>query len=181
MLIKQLSWGNTFKLIGLMAIGHRTEGIKILGDNVMTARGLIGLAIDSVDACGAEVAQFFTLLADSSNLPMMVHCTQGKDRTGLTVLMAELLCGASVEAAKYDYMLSQNELLSEREERLVEIHSIGLPDEFAGCDPALVEKVNEHIKEKYGSIEGYLEGVGVSREMQVKVKENLVASNSIER
>jgi protein-tyrosine phosphatase len=41
MLISQLSWGNTFKLIGRMAIGHRTEGIKVLGENVMTARGLV--------------------------------------------------------------------------------------------------------------------------------------------
>ncbi|KAF2433445.1 hypothetical protein EJ08DRAFT_647469 [Tothia fuscella] len=178
MLIKQLSWSNTFKLIGHMAIGQRTQGIKILGDNVMTARGLIGLAIDSTDACGLEVRQFFELLADESSLPLMVHCTQGKDRTGLTVLMAVLLCGGSVEAAEYDYMLSQKELLSEREERLVEIHSIGLPDEFAGCDPDLVKKVYAHINEKYGSIEQYLEGVGVTRDMQQKVKHNLVAHKS---
>jgi protein-tyrosine phosphatase len=175
MLIKQLSWGNTFKLIGHMAVGQRTQGIKILGDNVMTARGLIGLAIDSVDACGAEVGQFFTLLADPSNLPLAVHCTQGKDRTGLTVLMAVLLLGGSVEAANYDYMLSQGELVSEREERLVEIHSIGLPDEFAGCDPDLVAKVDEHIRVKYGSIEEYLEKNGVDKEMQGKVKQNLGA------
>lgn len=41
MLISQLSWGKTFKLIGRMAIGHRTEGIRVLGENVMTARGLV--------------------------------------------------------------------------------------------------------------------------------------------
>lgn len=41
MLISQLSWGNTFKLIGRMAVGHRTEGIRVLGENVMTARGLV--------------------------------------------------------------------------------------------------------------------------------------------
>lgn len=41
MLISQLSWGNTFKLIGRMAIGHRTGGIRVLGENVMTARGLV--------------------------------------------------------------------------------------------------------------------------------------------
>jgi protein-tyrosine phosphatase len=175
MLIKQLSWGNTAKLIGHMAIGQRTQGIKILGDNVMTPRGLIGLAIDSVDACGTEVCQFFTLLADPANLPLVVHCTQGKDRTGLTVLMAELLLGASVEAADYDYMLSQGELVTEREERLVEIHSIGLPDEFAGCDPQLVVKVDEHIRGTYGSIEQYLERNGVTKEMQDRVRKNLGA------
>jgi protein-tyrosine phosphatase len=175
MLIKQLSWGNTARLIGHMAIGQRTQGIKILGDNVMTPRGLIGLAIDSVDACGAEVCQFFTLLADASNLPLVVHCTQGKDRTGLTVLMVELLLGASVEAANYDYMLSQGELVSEREERLVEINSIGLPDEFAGCDPQLVAKVDEHIRGVYGSIEQYLDKNGVGEEMQERVRKNLGA------
>jgi protein-tyrosine phosphatase len=173
MLIKQLSWGNTARLIGHMAIGQRTQGIKILGDNVMTPRGLIGLAIDSVDACGAEVFQFFALLADPTNLPLVVHCTQGKDRTGLTVLLAELLLGASTEAANYDYMLSQGELVSEREERLKEIHSIGLPDAFAGCDGQLVAKVDEHVRETYGSVGQYLEQNGVTEEMQGRVKENL--------
>lgn len=133
----------------------------------------MGLAIDSTDACTKEVAQFFTVLADATQLPVMVHCTQGKDRTGLTVLFTLMLLHVELGAAEYDYMLSQGELVSERQERLKEINSIGLPDSFADCDPGLVKTVDEHIRHRYGSIESYLSQAGVDKSMQQRVKENL--------
>jgi len=178
MLIKQLSWHNFAKLIGLMALGYRTEGIRVLGENVMRQRGLVGLGLDSIDACVAEVLQFFTILADPSQYPVMVHCTQGKDRTGLTVLLALLLLHVSLDAANHDYMLTQAELVPEREERVKEINAIGLPDDFADCDPHFVQKVEEHIQEKYGSIEQYLEHAGIDAQMQQRVKENLAGERA---
>jgi protein-tyrosine phosphatase len=86
-----------------------------------------------------------------------------------------MLLHIELGAAEYDYMLSQGELVSEREDRLKEIHSIGLPDSFADCDPKLVKTVDEHIRHRYGSIEGYLEQAGVDKETQERVKNNLLA------
>jgi protein-tyrosine phosphatase len=136
------------------------------------------LATDSTDASTKEVLQFFTVLADASQLPVLVHCTQGKDRTGLTVLFTLMLLQIELGAAQYDYMLSQGELVSERADRLKEIHSIGLPDSFADCDPELVKTVDEHIRQRYGSIEGYLEHAGVDKKMQEGVRNNLLNSSS---
>ena len=157
-----------------MAIGQRTDGIKVLGENVMRQRGLIGLGLDSLDVCTKEVTEFFQILANDGNYPIMVHCTQGKDRTGLTVLLALLLLHVPLEAAEYDYMATQQELTSEREARLKEINSIGLPDEFADCDPSFVKKVDEHIKAKYGDVEHYLKQAGVDEEMLHAVRKNLI-------
>jgi protein-tyrosine phosphatase len=86
-----------------------------------------------------------------------------------------MLLHIELGAANYDYMLSQGELVSERMERLREIHSIGLPDSFADCDPSLVRTVDQHIRHRYGSIEGYLELAGVDREMQERVRKNMLA------
>ncbi|KAK4500177.1 hypothetical protein PRZ48_008363 [Zasmidium cellare] len=169
-LIKQLSYWNTAKLFGLYVVGYRTEAIRILGENVMAKRGLVGLAEDSLRHSKAEVKAVFDVLSEESNYPLLVHCTQGKDRTGLVVLLVLLLLGVEKEAIEVDYMASVKGLEAEREERLVQIRAIGLPDEFAGCAEGWVEEVSRCIEEEYGGIEKYLERCGVTREQQERIR-----------
>lgn len=158
-----------------MALGCRTEAISILGTNVMRPAGLVGLAIRSIDTCTDEVRQVFELLAREENYPVLLHCTQGKDRTGLVVQLVLMLLGVEQSAIKDDYMRSQEELQPEREERLKEIRTIGLTDGFADCDEQLVGAVEEHINRNYPNVEGYLERCGVSVGTQNAVKRNLGA------
>ena len=138
----------------------------------MNPRGLIGLGLDSMDVCTQEVKQVFDVLADASNYPVLVHCTQGKDRTGLVVQLVLFLLGVPLEAINQDYLMTDGELDSEREERLKEIRSIGLDDSFPYCDKDMVENVNKHLLEK-GGIENYLDSCGVTEEMRNKVKQIL--------
>lgn len=173
-LIKQLSYWNTAKLFGLYACGWRNQAIAVLGENVMAKRGLVGLAEDSLKHSTAEVKSVFDLLSDESNYPVLVHCTQGKDRTGLVVLLVLLLLKAPKDAIDKDYMMSEKELGSEREERLVQIRGIKLPDDFAGCPEGWVEEVSRFIEKDYGGIEAYLERCGVTAEQQSRVRKILV-------
>ncbi|KAG8999172.1 hypothetical protein FRB94_006413 [Tulasnella sp. JGI-2019a] len=168
-LVRQLSWMQFKQFIGLMAMGRREAAISVLGVNVMLKRGLVGLAIDSLDVCTKEVKQVFDVLADEGNYPILVHCTQGKDRTGLVVLLVLLLLNVPEEAIDRDYMLSEKELLVEKESRMEEIRRIGLTEEFAGCPPDCIKRVSEHITSRYGSVSEYLLLAGVTEEMQQKV------------
>lgn len=174
-LIRQLRYLSTAKLIGLMALGYRTQAISILGTEVMAEKGLVGLGIDSITHCTAEVLAVFRVLASSQNYPVIVHCTQGKDRTGLVTLLVLLLLGVDREIIKADYLLSQSELASERPAKLREVRSIGLPDEFADCPPDWIDKMVDNIDEKYGSAEKYLLRCGVTTAMQASVKQTLLA------
>jgi hypothetical protein len=167
-LLAQLTWPQYLKLIGLMGVGRRLDAIWIIGFNVMREKGLIGLGCDSVDACTAEVKEFFNIVFEGN--PTLVHCTQGKDRTGLTILLLLLLLGVSLEAAEIDYMISQKELMPEREERVKEIERIGLPAHFADCDKGFVRAVDKHIREKYGGIEKYLVLCGVNMDTQAQMR-----------
>ncbi|KAF2652091.1 hypothetical protein K491DRAFT_605644 [Lophiostoma macrostomum CBS 122681] len=173
MLISQLSWMEFFRLAGLMLCGYRTHAIRILAPK-MEAMGLAGLATQSLDVCTKEVKQFFDVLADKESWPVMVHCTQGKDRTGLTVLLVLLLAGVDVAAVEHDYLMSDAELAPEREQRVKEISAIGLSEDFARCAPELVHAVHEHLETKYGGVSKYLESVGVSRAMQETVTHIIV-------
>ena len=53
----------------------------------------------------ARVALGFTA-ASNSNGPYLVHCTEGKDRTGFICMLIEALCGASYQELVDDYMLT---------------------------------------------------------------------------
>lgn len=178
MLISKLTWMEFFRLVGLMICGYRLDAIKILSPH-MEEMGLAGLAKNSVDVCTKEVKQVFDVFADDKNWPVLVHCTQGKDRTGLIVMLVLWLAQVEDNIIEEDYVLSESELAPEKESRLKEIGAIGLSEQFAVCPPGLAKDVHSHIQEKYGSVEKYLlEKVGVSRETLENVKRRMLAADS---
>lgn len=157
-----------------MVMGYRTEAISILGREVMQPRGLIGLGKDSIDHARDEIREIFEFLADARNYPLLVHCTQGKDRTGLTIMLLLLLVNAPLQAISADYLASERELLPEKESRMLEIGELGLTEDFAGCPPTFVAEIYDYIVNTYGSVPRYLIRIGVSKAMQDKIIENLV-------
>ena len=169
-LLSKMTWWDTAWFFGYMMLGYRLEAITILGTRVMIPEGLVGLAVRSVDSCTDEVRQVFEVLADEENYPVLVHCTQGKDRTGLVAILLLMLLNVNKSVIEQDYMRSMEELQPEREERLKEIRSIGLTDEFADCDERLVGAVIDHINDKFGHVNAYLESCGVDSDMQDAVK-----------
>ncbi|XPS79309.1 Protein-tyrosine-phosphatase [Ascochyta lentis] len=178
MLISKLTWMEFFRLAGLMVFGYRLDAIKILSPH-MEAMGLIGLAKNSIDVCTKEIKQVFDVFADDSNWPVLVHCTQGKDRTGLIVMLLLWLTQTDDEVIEKDYLLSEPELAPEKESRMKEIDAIGLSEQFAVCPPGLAKEVHSHIQEKYGGVEKYLvEKVGVSNETLRNVRRRMLAADS---
>lgn len=157
-----------------MICSYRVEAISILGREVMQPRGLIGLGKDTIDYAKHEICEIMEVMADTSNYPIIIHCTQGKDRTGLVIILLLLLLDTSLDAISTDYLASERELLPERGSRLAEINEIGLSEHFADCPSNFVDEVSHYINEAYGSIEGYLSSIGVSKTTQEKVIENLL-------
>lgn len=165
------------KLIFLYTIGARSSAISILGRDVMTPRGLRGLAADTLDASGPEVAD--ALRALLAGLPLLVHCTQGKDRTGLVVALVLLVCGAPAAAVGYDYALTDDKLAEgepaeQKRDRLAEIREMGLSDEFGRTVDGFVEGVVRHLDDKYGGLEAYLDGVGFREGDRRALREKLL-------
>jgi protein tyrosine/serine phosphatase len=175
-LIWQLKYTSLAKLVFLMALGYRTQGISVLGKELMLPRGLIGLGTDTLDCSGPEIKEVFDVLADSTAWPVMVNCTQGKDRTGITTLLLLLLCGVDLNAITQDYVKSEEELEPEKAERMREIESIGLDESFATCPPDFCEKVVQHLESKYGGIGTYLSKIGVDANQAERVRHILKAN-----
>ncbi|KAK5045401.1 hypothetical protein LTR84_009265 [Exophiala bonariae] len=173
-LIWQLKYASLAKLVFLMALGYRTQGISVLGKELMLPRGLTGLGIDTLDHSGPEFKEIFDVLADEKSWPVMVNCTQGKDRTGITILLILLLCGIPLDAISQDYMLSEPELESEKESRMEEIASIGLDESFASCPSDFCEIIVQHLESNYGGTEKYLKSIGVQNSQLLAIKKILM-------
>ena len=54
---------------------------------------------------GDLVAQGFKVLAENEG-PYLIHCTEGKDRTGFVCMLLEMLAGCAYEDIKNDYMIT---------------------------------------------------------------------------
>ncbi|KAB8304602.1 hypothetical protein EYC80_003979 [Monilinia laxa] len=174
-LVWQLSPYSLVKLIGLMGLGYRLEAISILGREVMQPRGLLGLGFDTIHHCGPELAAVLRTYCLPSNYPILAHCTQGKDRTGLTIALVLFILEIPIEAISHDYLMSEEKLLPERESRLKEIHEIGLSDDFAGCPANFIEKTYEYLEKSYGGVENYLTHIGFTEEERIALVRELKA------
>lgn len=102
-------------------------------------------------------------LADSHNLPAIMHCTAGKDRTGVGVALILSVLGVPEETIIADYSLSNlyYAAFSAYGERVVRsLGWLGIRGEHLQplliANPATLRTALEHIHTKYGTVEQYL-------------------------
>jgi len=150
------------------------QAIAVMGREVMRPRGLVGLGLDTLDQSTTEIAESLTALLAPLSLPFLVHCTQGKDRTGLVIALVLMILGVPLTAIDHDYMLSLQALLPDRPERLQEIHDIGLTEDFADPAPGLIRRTAEHLDQSYGGLEAYLDGIGFTQGERDRMRELLL-------
>ncbi|KAL3472809.1 putative tyrosine/serine protein phosphatase [Aspergillus californicus] len=187
-LLWQLNWWNFTKVLSYLVTGYREDAVRIIGELVMKPAGLTGLAMDTLEASTMEMKKIFDVLSSTSSSAapgvapydftpggVLVHCTQGKDRTGLIVLLSLLLTGVvDGETVAREYVLSEKELekepAEEKEQRMMEIRALGLDEEYARCPRDFTQKITAFLGEKYGGAQGYFDFIGVEKEVIEKVR-----------
>ncbi|KAK1760470.1 protein-tyrosine phosphatase-like protein [Echria macrotheca] len=172
-LLSQLSWWGLIKFLVLFLFGFRMRAIAVLGREVMLPRGLVGLGLDTLDKSSPEIADTLNSLIQPGALPALIHCTQGKDRTGIIIILVLLVLGISPDAIHHDYQLSDEALLPEMESRLAEIREIGLTDDWGRTSKILVARTVEHLEVSYGGLDNYLDGIGFDHSRREKLRELL--------
>jgi protein-tyrosine phosphatase len=100
---------------------------------------------------------------DPRQLPAVVYCAAGKDRTGVVVAIVLRLLGVEREAVLADYALSEEPAAALRAWHLDNGAS---PDRLAaaGIFRAPAEAMGlflDSVDAEFGSLDGYLEGIGV--------------------
>ncbi|CAG8688944.1 9289_t:CDS:2, partial [Racocetra fulgida] len=101
----------------------------------LVPRGLTGLYTDMLDSSDDQICKVLELMTDEANLPVLIHCKHGKDRTGVIVALVLSICGVDEEAIIQDYSFSQISLASINAEMVDDLKELGLPEEFASTPP----------------------------------------------
>lgn len=110
---------------------------------------------------GSLLRQF----ADSENLPAVVHCTAGKDRTGVAAALLLTLLGVPEETVVADYALSNRDyqhFYVYGNRAVQSLARLGIRAEHIQplliADPRTIRSALAHICERYGGIVPYLRG-----------------------
>ncbi|ROS23654.1 tyrosine-protein phosphatase [Cellulomonas sp. PhB150] len=142
--------------------GGRIEGLDVAGQMQSTYRSFVTSA-----AARAAYAQLVRLVIDPDRLPVLFHCTAGKDRTGWAATILLLAAGVTREEADEEY-LAVNPAVRAAYAPLLEqfAASGGDPDALAPFLEVRAEYLQaafDQVDESYGSFDAYLrDGLGLT-------------------
>ncbi|MBN9630670.1 MAG: tyrosine-protein phosphatase [Actinobacteria bacterium] len=135
-----------------------------LGEAEVTLAGVYDVIVDQH---GPQLAAAVRLIAESGDDAVLVHCTAGKDRTGLVIALALLAAGVDRDEVVADYALTSANLAGPwADAMLARMRDAGVelgPDleELVTASPAeLMEAVIARWDAEWGSPSAYLRAHG---------------------
>ncbi|KAJ3020364.1 hypothetical protein HKX48_000893 [Thoreauomyces humboldtii] len=171
---RPLSMWQKCKVVALMAAQQKPAAVYLIGQEFISPQGLIGLYRNFADFCGSEIVRALKLLAIPSHFPVLVHCTQGKDRTGLVIAMALHCAGAPRELILRDFERSQEGLDAVRDIMVAEMEKTGLDSTFSDAPRDVLDDTFDYIIRKHGTVDKYLDRAGFGAAWREKLRKNLV-------
>lgn len=109
-------------------------------------------------------------IASTGDRAVLVHCTAGKDRTGVVVALTLLAAGVDREAVIADYVITESHLAGEWLEQMVElIGRYGVPDTpelrtlMGGSPREALEAALDEVERRHGTAREYLLASGLAR------------------
>jgi protein-tyrosine phosphatase len=121
-------------------------------------------------------------IADTGDEPVVVHCTAGKDRTGVVIALALLAVGVDRETVVDDYAQTEANLAGPWLEGMLElVRGYGVevtPDLrviLGGSPREALETLLDRIDERYGSVHEYLLAAGLDELELARLRSVLVA------
>ena len=138
-----------------------------------------------VSESAEELKRAFELLSRDEALPLLVHCTHGKDRTGVLVALLLLALGASEEDVVADYVRSHDwgmsshgrrQMVQSFPERLRPHLRDGLIEEWCCAPESAIRAVLRRLESEHGSVEAYLDSIGVDAARRKRLAEALLTT-----
>jgi protein tyrosine/serine phosphatase len=122
--------------------------------------------LDMLETGAQAIGGGLRIIADPDRTPLVFHCAAGKDRTGVLAALTLSLLGVADDVVAADYALSTSAI-----ERFAEWMAVNAPEalEDLGKIPEAFTKSPVEamllfladVRERFGSVEGYAEHVGV--------------------
>lgn len=166
----EVDFAPTGPVRGLAGAQARTAHISLLtGELQDVPVELAAVYQHFVARCGDRIAAAIGELCQPDVFPALVHCSAGKDRTGIVIALVLAVLGVPDEVIATDYALSEVYLDQESTPAIGQLRaSSGLGDKLTS---ALLSSPRELILDTLaqvraaggGSVEGYLTAHGLTR------------------
>jgi protein-tyrosine phosphatase len=140
------------------------RGAGATGDLELTLEGIYRMLVDDR---GPAIAEVIRELAAPGALPAVVHCSVGKDRTGVIIALVLSVVGVPDDVIALDFAATGLFLSDEDRAAMVTlIASYGMEESQAAqlmsSDPVLITEVLASVRRHHGSVVSYLLGHGVT-------------------
>jgi protein-tyrosine phosphatase len=160
-------------------LAPRTLRISVLGDDLHALpRQLDAIYRYTIEERGDAIGAAIRELCGAGSVPALVHCSAGKDRTGIVIGLVLASLGVPDEVIAADYALSASYLNPRTTAAIGQLQaSSGLGDELTAellaSPPGLLLDVLAWARAAGGTVEGYLAAHGVSPVELAALREEL--------
>lgn len=132
-----------------------------------------------IDERQPELRQILSTLARPGAFPALVHCTAGKDRTGIVVALLLGLAGVEHATIAEDYALTATYLgngyfADARVRAEAAGHTWAQYQLLLGCPAELMLDTLADLDERYGGIEAYVRQVGLTVDALASLRATLL-------
>ena len=165
------SMGANYINIAVIPEGGSDQLSRLVGDTAISGRRYLGY----LEFGPTSWLRLFGILASEDNLPVVLHCTAGKDRTGVSTAFLLSILGVSRDVIEADYLLTN--LDTERQADFIE-STVGYPEGYdreklisvAGVPKDAMKVFLDGMESKWGSAVEYLEKIGVTQEQMEAIR-----------
>ena len=187
------NWGKKTPQVISISVGMPREStpqasIRQFSEVKDIAQARMQMAQTTANLAIAGAADIGKVLGELSkeNGPALIHCTAGKDRTGVTVAVLMTLLGASREDVYHEYLRSNESVDAQLQRQKAREQSGKDVNALSGLDPAVVKAMMgtdasymdamfREINAKYGSFEGYThDGLKLTAAQVAQLRKNLI-------
>ena len=161
--------------IPIIPDGGSDQLSRLVGDTGISGKRYLGY----LEFGPESWLKIFKILANKDSLPLVLHCTAGKDRTGVTTAFLLSVLGVDRDLIEADYKLTN--LDTERQADFIE-NSGGFPEGVdreamilaAGVPEDAMKVFLDGVESRWGSVLGYLEEIGITKNQMNAIRDNFL-------
>ena len=163
---------------------------SLIKRNKFSARDSQELMVDGYRTIAEEgvssYEQVMKVVLDQSNWPVLIHCNAGKDRAGIATTLILEAIGVDRETIMEEYLLTNEigrskekaELMAKESSKSRRISRGPSADAWypiVGVQPEMLEAYYTTVETQYGSMDAFLNELGVDQDARAALAESLTA------
>ena len=157
--------GAAYHNIPVIPEGGTDQLARLVGDTGISGKRYLGY----LEFGPESWLRMFEIFAEADDHPILIHCTAGKDRTGVSTAFLLSVLGVDRAVIEADYLLTNRDV--ERQANFIEQH-VGLPEGMdremmmfhAGVPETAMADFLDGLEERWGGPLNFLREIGIEED-----------------